>query len=260
VDDNPVVTISPAGMIEECKGIAVIFTTDPGTNLNFQWNKNGNAITGANENSFTTNKSENGGYTVKVNGENGCIATSQVTELDRLALPAASIVAPGGLDLCATGSVNLKANSGIGFSYQWYRNAQLIAGATSQLYHALVTGNYKVVVTNSNGCSKTSMKVIVFTTCKLSGDESVLDHSIIAYPNPFSNTTHIDLSRFKGPTGFLSEDKVEIRITDLSGKILFQKTFSYQDVIEIGDELQQGFYLVEVKGENHQQVIPIVKE
>ena len=56
------------------------------------------------------------------------------------------------------------------------------------------------------------------------------------------------------------EVPLEILTRDLSGKILFSKILQYQDKIEIGNELVPGFYIVEVKanGENH--IIPIEKQ
>jgi hypothetical protein len=46
----------------------------------------------------------------------------------------------------------------------------------------------------------------------------------------------------------MKEDQLQVMITDLSGKILFQKIVSSLLQIEIGRELPAGFYLVEVKG------------
>src|SRR5207342_1467153 len=44
VDDNPVVSISPSGTVEICKGISLTLTSDPGIGVSFQWMKNGNAV------------------------------------------------------------------------------------------------------------------------------------------------------------------------------------------------------------------------
>ena len=94
-----------------------------------------------------------------------------------------------------------------------------------------------------------------FTTAPLRIENEEENISLSVYPNPFSNYTHVDLSSLNWP-----EDHLEIRITDLSGKILFQKTFSNQTQIEIGDELPAGFYLIEVKGNNFHQILPVIRE
>ncbi len=57
---------------------------------------------------------------------------------------------------CQGGSVTLQANSSAGLSYQWELNDIAIPGATGSAFNAISSGIYTVVVTNSNGCSKTS--------------------------------------------------------------------------------------------------------
>ncbi|WP_130733514.1 T9SS type B sorting domain-containing protein [Flavobacterium sp. J27] len=46
------------------------------------------------------------------------------------------------------------------YSYQWYFENQAISGASQYTYTANTTGNYTVVVTNSNGCSSTRNSVV----------------------------------------------------------------------------------------------------
>ncbi|HKR04215.1 MAG TPA: PKD domain-containing protein [Bacteroidia bacterium] len=72
------------------------------------------------------------------------------------ALPSANISAGGPLNFCMGGSVLLSVNTGAGLTYQWKKGANNISGATSSTYTATSTGNYKVVVTNQSGCSRTS--------------------------------------------------------------------------------------------------------
>ena len=57
---------------------------------------------------------------------------------------------------CQGGSVTLNATSGSGLSYQWKLNDIDIPGATGSAFNAITSGIFTVVVTNSNGCSKTS--------------------------------------------------------------------------------------------------------
>jgi hypothetical protein len=94
-----------------------------------------------------------------------------------------------------------------------------------------------------------------FTTLPLRTDEEEMNSSIKAFPNPFHQATILNLSELQS-----NEEALQILITDLSGKILFAKTFSNDEKIEIGNELLQGFYLVEVKKSYFRQLIPVVKE
>ena len=88
---------------------------------------------------------------------NACVgqATASITVN---ALPLATISVPSvpALTFCAGGSVVLTANAGAGLTYQWQVGGVPITGATSVTYTATTAGVYTVIVTNTNGCSKTS--------------------------------------------------------------------------------------------------------
>ncbi len=77
------------------------------------------------------------------------------------AQPNAVATALGPAQFCTGDSVVLQAFSKPGFTYQWKRYSKVLAGATSSAYTARSTGNYKVVVTNANGCTKQSAPVVV---------------------------------------------------------------------------------------------------
>jgi len=87
-------------------------------------------------------------------------------------VPAASITASGPTSFCIGSSVNLTAESGIGLTYQWKNNGANISGATSQTYNTISSGNYTVVVTNSNGCSSTSNTIDVTVNASVAGSVS----------------------------------------------------------------------------------------
>jgi hypothetical protein len=70
--------------------------------------------------------------------------------------PVANISYNSPTSFCQGGSVTLSANGGTGLSYQWKLNDSAIPGATSVTYPAISSGVYTVLVTNSDGCSKTS--------------------------------------------------------------------------------------------------------
>jgi hypothetical protein len=248
-----IATISPSGNITACNGENVTLTATAGDDFVYAWYFNGNLINGVTTNSLSSS-TLGGSVQVVISSPFGCVDTSEITFVQRLPAPNAKIIPQGSLNICATGFVKLKANPGTGYTYQWLKNNQPVNGATNQLYTATTVGNYKVAVTSSNGCSKTSGKVTVFTSCK-EMNESFASSSVIAYPNPFQDVIYLDLSKLNW-----NEDPLEIRIADVSGKIIFQKTFSSQTEIEIGNELPVGFYLVEVKGNVHHQVIPIIKQ
>ena len=84
-----------------------------------------------------------------------CEVTRNVT-VNVEPLPTANILYNGSNTICEGNSVELSTNSSEGLSYQWRLNDINIPNATTSSYSAASSGVYSLVVTNSNGCSKTS--------------------------------------------------------------------------------------------------------
>lgn len=80
--------------------------------------------------------------------ENGC-------------LPTAYIKGSSTITACSGSSIKLESIFGKGNTYQWQRNNTPIQGATASSYLPLASGNYKVIVSNSSGCSNTSNAISV---------------------------------------------------------------------------------------------------
>ncbi|HKR06127.1 MAG TPA: T9SS type A sorting domain-containing protein [Bacteroidia bacterium] len=77
--------------------------------------------------------------------------------------PGASITTAGPTTFCSgTNPLTLTANPGTGYTYQWKKGANNIAGATGQSYVPTATANsYKVIVTNPESCSSLSAGIAV---------------------------------------------------------------------------------------------------
>lgn len=90
-------------------------------------------------------------------GNSGCTAALAVT----VNAPAAVITPSGPVSFCPGGSVVLNASAATGNTYQWKLGGVDIPGATSISYTASATGNYTVAITNSSGCSNTSLATAV---------------------------------------------------------------------------------------------------
>jgi hypothetical protein len=72
----------------------------------------------------------------------------------------AAITAGGATTFCDGGNVLLTANSGVGYSYQWFKNGNILPGMISMNFSAFSTGNFTVLIT-SGACSDTSDPVAV---------------------------------------------------------------------------------------------------
>ncbi|HYV94007.1 MAG TPA: SBBP repeat-containing protein [Chitinophagales bacterium] len=76
-------------------------------------------------------------------------------------VPSITITANGNTTICNGSSVLLSGVGNGSTIFQWYKNANTIAGATGTTYSATQTGDYNCVITNSYNCSFTSNTIHV---------------------------------------------------------------------------------------------------
>ncbi|MFI5172832.1 MAG: immunoglobulin domain-containing protein, partial [Chitinophagales bacterium] len=189
IDDGIVETVSitPGGATTFCQGGFVMLTaTYSGASV--QWARNGINITG--ETSAVYTVTQKGNYTCTTSSICGS-ATSTPIAVVVNKNPPATITPDGPTVFCAGGSVLLTANAGDGLSYQWYKGASIIAGATSINYLANTTGNYKCRVTKTaTGCYKNSNSIAVSVPCREGSttDEQPIGNRFEIYPNPNNGT------------------------------------------------------------------------
>ncbi|MEI2674903.1 MAG: T9SS type A sorting domain-containing protein [Chitinophagaceae bacterium] len=166
IDDNVehICEIISVGPTTFCQGGSVELTaTYTGTNV--QWKKDGIPIIGA---TFSN-------YTVTTKGTYSCetFSTCDTVQSNEIFVnvnknPSAFISPDGPTIFCAGGSVLLSVTPVGGSTYQWYKGATPIAGATSLTYTATTSGNYKCRVTKAaTGCYKNSNAIAVSVPCKL---------------------------------------------------------------------------------------------
>ena len=87
----------------------------------------------------------------------------------------ASITPSGSVSICKGASQTLTATSGAGYTYQWYRNGNPIAGATDLIYHTNKAGNYTVTISSGAGCSATSSATSISLLASVSASINNLD-------------------------------------------------------------------------------------
>lgn len=121
--------------------------------------KYGNLISGATDTVYAA--SGTGTYKVTATSSSGCSRNSGNTFVVVNPLPPANITATGNTSFCVGDSVKLEANSATGYSYQWKKYSNDIAGAVSQQYVAQAAGQYKVRITDANGCSRNSNSILI---------------------------------------------------------------------------------------------------
>ncbi|HKR07077.1 MAG TPA: SBBP repeat-containing protein [Bacteroidia bacterium] len=231
----PSAAITPDGPTTFCSGSSVILNAPVAANRSYQWKKGGTLISGATLSSYTATTT--GNYRVIVtNTVTGCSKTTTNAAVVTVnPLPAATITPQGPTTFCAGGSVVLAANTGTGLTYKWKKGTNYISGATLSNYTATAGGNYRVQVTNGNGCSKTSALVAVSVPCK-EGEVSIpsSDFNVSVFPNPANSEINIVLS---------SADNFEIEIANMLGeRIIIEQN---QNRIDIS-MLENGIYFIKI--------------
>lgn len=142
--------------------------------LSFQWLRNGTAIAGATNSSYTTPTltlaDHNAKYSVTVSSDGKSVTSSEATlsvfDVPTITTqPTAQRVALG-----ATATFSVTASGGGTLSYQWLRNDVAISGATSSSYTTAATvaaddgAVYSVVVLNGAGGTDSVQVPLVVTS------------------------------------------------------------------------------------------------
>lgn len=196
VSDNATLTVNPPVIapaitkqpvsVTVTEGSAATFSvTASGTAPNYQWRKNGTAISGATASSYSisaTTLSSAGSYTVTVSNSAGSV-TSSAASLTVNAL----VVAPAISQQPVSQSV-IEGNTAVFYvtatgttlSYQWMKNGAPLLGATGSSLTLSGTvlsdaGQYAVVVSNSAGS-------VTSTTASLAVAALIVPPSIVTQP------------------------------------------------------------------------------
>lgn len=171
-----------------------------------------------------------GFYFAQTLNEFGCLALSEVIEIEVHPLPNSEVQLIGNM-LTA-----LEENA----SYQWIdclENNSPIEGATLDNYSPSVTGSYAAEVTNDVGCSITT-ECLPVVVASVEHEISSSDWSI--YPNPAQGFFHVKTL----------EPHVLITISTIDGKQLLSTTNQRIPT----EHLAAGVYLVRVKSGNRSEI------
>ncbi len=137
-------TITPNGNTTFCQGGSVVLNV--GSYLTYNWSNN------TSQSFISVNSS--GIYSVTVSDNTGCTGTASIT-ITVNPNPIDTITTNGPTTFCQGGSVVLNAGGGY-TSYHWSTQN----GATTQTVTITQTGNYRVTVTNSFGCTGTASQLV----------------------------------------------------------------------------------------------------
>lgn len=144
----PAPTISGAPSI--CVGSSTYLVSSQAAT--YKWFRNGVEIADSNNDSLRIN--EGGIYSVSITDFNGCGSSSVGFVVGELPVPIASTIS-GDSTFCAGSNEILTASANA--NYQWLFNGIPLLGQNSQTISATLFGDYQVVVSNTLGCTDTSL-------------------------------------------------------------------------------------------------------
>lgn len=145
-----------------CEGKSTELSTVQSDGLQYVWLKDGQPLAG--ENSYRVTVTTGGQYQVQLKDVSGqCPASaSEVFEVAQLAGPQAEIKAnPLTAVACPGETVILSGTQETGLHYEWYKDETRIPGEMGAIIEVTEAGEYKVRISDANGCSKQSDSVNV---------------------------------------------------------------------------------------------------
>ncbi|MFC5269460.1 T9SS type A sorting domain-containing protein [Adhaeribacter terreus] len=222
----PAPGINLTGTAAICSGDSAILTANSAvTGATFTWFNNGNLIQGATSANLIIKAA--GSYTA-VATANGCASPASVARVITIKQrPVAPIISKNG---------NLLTSS-IATGNQWYKNGTAIPGAVAPTLNVSSNGAYTAKVT-ANGCASLASNTITIANTGINDEQNNLQ--VAVYPNPSNGLFTLNLQ--KGHT-------YTFVITDLTGKVIEQKTVKTKTAQLDLSKAAKGIYLLNITSE-----------
>jgi len=200
--------------------------------------------------------STQGIYRVSITGTNGCTATSAPVAViaNGCTPPPVPVITASGPTILNPGQT-VTLTSTVANGYLWS------TGATTRSIVVTTAGSYTVRAYRAGYCFATSLPLTVgVISARLRNQEAEIETAEVKiYPNPAHGFINIDY------TSTFSETKnIPILISDLSGRIRFEKTIDlepgYNKIAVDLDALSAGIYFCLVGNENERRIFKVVVE
>ena len=217
--------IVPLSATSFCWGGSALLSTavvSGPASINYSWYYNGVLIPGAVGPSYTATVP--GLFTCRVTlTALGCSAVSSSTTITQYPLP----------DPLVTFDGTLFHTQNTFVTYQWYYNNVPIPGANSSSTAAIGNGNYKVGVTDTNGCQSIS-DIKTLSGWVTNSVPTITANDVRVYPNPAQTMVHIE-----------SPADVHVTLSSIDGKVLKEVNTAWEKEIDI-TSLADGFYMISI--------------
>lgn len=158
---NPVLNLSttPATSSTSSNGVVTIEVTGGNSPFTYQLNStlfNGSRVETSAEPAFSFGSLAGGKYDVTVVDAKGCYSTESVNVNNFVTCPTANIIPAGNATICQGQTLVLNATTSGNYKYQWYKDNQVIPGATQNQYPVTSAGTYLVqisLISNTVNCT-----------------------------------------------------------------------------------------------------------
>lgn len=177
-----------------------------------------------------------GTYTLCITDALGCQTCNTVVVSEPAPIVVTENVIDASCSTCCNGAVSLVPSGGTGgYTYT-------ISGGS---FSSLCPGIYNYCVTDMNGCSSCDSIEVSFPLSVYSID----DYAPSVFPNPNNGNFEIVNS-----SSIISD--VEIKITDVNGKLILEKVVeSVNQKITLSTSIQNGVYFVYIKNRERDKIV-----
>jgi hypothetical protein len=139
------------------------------------------------------------------------------------------------------------ATTATGVNYQWLLNGTAISGATASTHKPLNTGDFKLRVTDPNGCINVSDSFKLVVTAIGNLVTTPASNIATVYPNPATNRVVLEFAT-------LPTINLNFQLVSPSGNVLSSTTGRNKvNIIDVSD-IQSGTYFIKVIGKKYDQV------
>ncbi len=205
--------------------------------VTYQWLLNGVLIPGATSGLY--NAAIAGNYSVQISIPGSCTLTTLDVPVTEYPLPDPTVYFTGTLFYTASYYV----------TYQWYKDAVVIAGATAMSTPSTGSGDYKVAVTDTNGCQSFS-NAYPYTGGSTTAVTSVDTRGVDIYPSPADNEIFITMDAGAYASFVITNN--------LGQQVMQQPVIKTETKVNV-ETLPAGLYYITFRGNNGTEVKKFVK-
>jgi len=177
-------------------------------------------------------------YYVSQVSAQGCESERSIISHSVNSLPAKPVISWSGVQFSTPAT---------GVNYQWLLNGTPISGATASIHKPLNTGDFRLRITDPNGCINISdsFKLVVTAIANLATTPA--RNIATVYPNPASNKVVLEFTT-------LPTINLNFQLVTPSGKVLSSTTGRNKvNIIDVSG-IQSGNYFIRVIGKKYDQV------